>query len=81
MIFVSLLFINQTLQPVLLHIKREIEEGSWSLGASQGTTFWWIFSPPITSFFLTGIGLSFSRAIGESGSIVKVGSNNTQKIQ
>lgn len=79
MIFVSLPFIIRTLQPVLSHIERDIEEASWCLGASQWTTFWWVIFPSISSSLLTGIALSFSRAIGEYGSIVLVASNRPRK--
>ncbi len=75
MIFVSFPFVVRTLQPVLQEMEVELEEASWSLGASPWKTFTKIIFPPLVPAFLTGITLAFSRAIGEYGSIVIVSSN------
>ena len=79
MIFVSFPFIVRTLQPVLYNMDEEIEEAAWCLGASHWSTFWRIHFPSLTSALLTGTSLSFSRAIGEYGSIVLVSSNIPKK--
>jgi sulfate transport system permease protein len=75
MIFISLPFVVRTVQPVLTEIEREIEEASWSLGASQWQTFWRVLLPPLMPAILTGIALGFSRAVGEYGSIVIMAGN------
>ena len=68
MIFVSLPFVVRSLQPVLQEIDSQIEEASWSLGASPYNTFRKVLFPPLLPAFLTGVTLGFSRAIGEYGS-------------
>ncbi len=51
------------------------EEVSYSLGASPWQTFRRVVFPPLLPALLTGMTLSFSRALGEYGSIVIVASN------
>lgn len=75
MLFISLPFVVRTLQPVLQEMEREIEEAAWSLGASQGETFWRVILPPLMPAILTGVTLGFSRAVGEYGSVVIVAAN------
>lgn len=75
MIFVSFPFIIRTLQPALETIEREYEQAAWVLGASPWKTFYTIVLPTLLPSFLTGFTLSFSRAIGEYGSIVIISSN------
>lgn len=75
MIFISLPFVVRTLQPVLQEMEKEIEEASWSLGASDWQTFWRVSLPPLIPPILTGIALGFSRAVGEYGSVVIISSS------
>ncbi|MBD2120108.1 sulfate ABC transporter permease subunit CysT [Trichocoleus sp. FACHB-262] len=75
MIFISLPFVVRTLQPVLHDMEKEVEEASWSLGASQFQTFRRVVLPPLMPAILTGVALGFSRAVGEYGSVVIVASN------
>ena len=75
MIFVSFPFVVRTMQPVLQEMEKEVEEASWSLGASPWATFTRVLLPPLLPPLLTGTALAFSRAIGEFGSIVIVSSN------
>lgn len=75
MIFVSFPFVVRSLQPVLQEMEIELEEAAWSLGASPWQSFQKIVFPPLIPSLMTGITLSFSRAIGEYGSIVIVASN------
>ncbi|MBD1860161.1 MULTISPECIES: sulfate ABC transporter permease subunit CysT [Trichocoleus] len=75
MIFISLPFVVRTLQPVLQDMEKEVEEASWSLGASQFQTFRRVVLPPLMPAILTGVALGFSRAVGEYGSVVIVASN------
>lgn len=75
MIFVSFPFIIRTLQPALENLDREYEQAAWVLGASYWRTFYSIVLPNLLPSFLTGFTLSFSRAIGEYGSIVIISSN------
>jgi sulfate/thiosulfate transport system permease protein len=79
MIYISLPFVVRTVQPVLQEMEKEIEEASWSLGASQWQTFWKVILPPLFPTILTGIALGFSRAVGEYGSTVIIASNTPFK--
>lgn len=75
MIFVSFPFVVRTVQPVLQEIENELEEAAWSLGASSWDTFRRVVFPPLLPTLIAGITLSFSRAIGEYGSVVVMASN------
>nr|WEM32105.1 Sulfate ABC transporter permease subunit CysT [Ostreobium sp. TRHA14-720] len=75
MIFVSFPFIIRALQPALETLEREFEQAAWVLGASSWKTFSSIVFPSLLPSLLTGLTLSFSRAIGEYGSIVIISSN------
>lgn len=75
MLFVSFPFVVRTVQPVLQGLDRSLEEASWTLGASPWRTFWRVIFPPVFPSFLTGMTLSFSRALGEYGAVVVVSSN------
>ncbi len=71
--FVTLPFVVRAVQPVLLEIDRETEEAAASLGANNATIFTAVVLPSLTPVLLTGAGLTFSRAIGEFGSVVLIG--------
>ena len=75
MIFVSFPFVIRTLQPVIQELEKSLEEAAWSLGASPFQTFARIILPSLWPSILTGFTLSFSRALGEFGSIVMISSN------
>lgn len=75
MIFVSFPFVIRTLQPVLQEIDTSLEEAAWSLGASPLQTFSRVILPTLWPSIFTGFTLSFSRALGEFGSIVMISSN------
>lgn len=75
MIFVSFPFVIRTLQPVLQELEQSLEEAAWSLGASPWQTFVKVLLPPLWPALVTGFTLSFSRALGEFGSIVMISSN------
>lgn len=75
MVFVSFPFVIRTLQPALQEVESSLEEAAWSLGASQWQTFVRVVFPTLIPSLLTGFTLSFSRALGEFGSIVMISSN------
>lgn len=75
MIFVSFPFVIRTLQPVVQELEKSLEEAAWSLGASPFQTFFRVILPTLWPSLLTGFTLSFSRALGEFGSIVMISSN------
>ena len=75
MIFVSFPFVIRSVQPVLIEIDKQLEEAAWCLGATSWQTFLKILFPALVQALFTGMVLSFSRCIGEYGSIVLLSSN------
>jgi sulfate/thiosulfate transport system permease protein len=75
LLFVTYPFVVRSVQPVLLEMDRAEEEAAITLGASPFTTFRRVTLPTLWPAILTGTGLSFSRALGEFGSVVMVAGN------
>ncbi len=75
LLFVTLPFVVRTVQPVLLELDTEMEEAARSLGASETTVFRRIVLPNILPGILSGVALSFARAIGEIGALVLIAGN------
>jgi sulfate/thiosulfate transport system permease protein len=75
LLFVTFPFVVRSVQPVLLALDLAEEEAAATLGAGPWTTFRRITLPAIMPGILTGAGLSFSRALGEFGSVVMVAGN------
>ncbi len=73
LLFVTLPFVVRAVQPVLLELEREVEEAAASLGASNPVIFSKVILPALLPALLSGVGLAFSRAIGEFGSVVLIG--------
>ena len=73
--FVGMPFVVRTLQPVLEHLEREVEEAAATLGAGRLRTFVTVIGPTLLPSMLTGFALAFARAIGEYGSVVFISSN------
>jgi sulfate transport system permease protein len=73
--FVGMPFVVRTLQPVLEHLEREVEEAAATLGAGRMRTFVSVIAPTLLPSMLTGFALAFARAIGEYGSVVFISSN------
>ncbi|MFO1463556.1 MAG: sulfate ABC transporter permease subunit CysT [bacterium] len=79
-IVLALLFVNypivvRSVQPVLEELDYSEEEAAATLGASSWRTFWEVVFPAIRPAVLSGVLLSFARALGEFGSIVVVAGN------
>ena len=77
LLFVTYPFVIRSVQPVLLELDRAEEEAAATLGAGAWTTFWRVTLPGLWPSILTGSGLSFSRALGEFGSVVMVAGNQS----
>jgi len=75
LLFVSYPFVIRSVQPVLMELDRAEEEAAATLGAGAWTTFRRVTLPALWPSILTGSGLSFSRALGEFGSVVMVAGN------
>ncbi len=81
LLYVSFPFVVRTVQPVLIEMEPDMEEAAKTLGASQPVIFFRIILPTLLPAILTGAALSFSRAIGEFGSIAIVAGNIPFKTQ
>jgi sulfate transport system permease protein len=75
LLFVTYPFVVRSVQPVLLELDRAEEEAAATLGASPSLTFRRVTLPTLRPAILTGMALSFSRALGEFGSVVMVAGN------
>jgi sulfate transport system permease protein len=75
LLFVTLPFVVRSVQPVLLELDRSMEEAAASLGASQATVLRRIVLPALAPAILSGVALSFARAVGEFGSLVLITGN------
>jgi sulfate/thiosulfate transport system permease protein len=72
LLFVTLPFVVRSVQPVLIELDSEVEEAAASLGASNSTTFRRIVLPALRPAILSGMALSFARAVGEFGSLILI---------
>jgi sulfate transport system permease protein len=75
LLFVTYPFVIRSVQPVLMELDRAEEEAAATLGAGSWTTFRRVTLPALWPSILTGAALSFSRALGEFGSVVMVAGN------
>ena len=73
--FIGLPFVVRTLQPVLEGLEREVEEAAGCLGASRIQIVGRVIMPALLPALLTGVGLAFSRAAGEYGSVIFIAGN------
>ncbi len=75
LLFVTLPFVVRTVQPVLIELDQEMEEGAASLGAGRLTIFRRIILPNLLPAILAGTALAFTRAISEFGATVLISGN------
>lgn len=75
LLFVTYPFVIRSVQPVLLEMDAAEEEAAATLGAGAFTTFRRVTIPTLWPSILTGVALSFSRALGEFGSVIMVAGN------
>jgi len=75
LLFVSFPFVVRNIQPILQEMDRTQESAAATLGASNWKIFWKITFPALLLPVLSGSLLSFSRAVGEFGSVVIVAGN------
>jgi sulfate transport system permease protein len=73
--FVGMPFVVRTLQPVLEHLDKGLEEVAATLGAGRLRTFLQVIAPSLLPTIITGFALAFARALGEYGSIVFISGN------
>jgi sulfate transport system permease protein len=75
LLFVTLPFVVRAVQPVLLELDRSMEEAAASLGAGPVTVIRRVVLPSLTPAIISGVALSFARAVGEFGSLVLITGN------
>jgi sulfate/thiosulfate transport system permease protein len=75
LLFVTLPFVVRSVQPVLIELDRSMEEAAASLGAGPVTVLRRIVLPTLTPAIVSGVALSFARAVGEFGSLVLITGN------
>ena len=75
LLFVTLPFVVRAVQPVLLELDPAAEEAAASLGAGPFTVVRRIVLPSLVPAIISGVALSFARAVGEFGSLVLITGN------
>jgi len=75
LLFVTLPFVVRSVQPVLLELDLSMEEAAESLGAKPLAVLRKIVLPSLTPAIISGVALSFARAVGEFGSLVLITGN------
>jgi sulfate transport system permease protein len=75
LLFVTLPFVVRSVQPVMLTLDHTVEEAAASLGARPATVFRRIVLPSLRPAIISGMALSFARAVGEFGSLVLITGN------
>lgn len=81
LLFVTFPFVTRSVQPVLQEMGIDTEDAARTMGASNLRVFFKVTLPTLMPAILTGAALSFSRAMGEFGSIVVVAGNIPMKSQ
>jgi sulfate transport system permease protein len=76
---VTLPFVVRNVQPVLQELDVAEEEAAATLGATPRTSFRRVVFPAIRSAVVAGSLLTFSRCLGEIGSVILVSGNRTGK--
>jgi sulfate transport system permease protein len=75
LLFVTLPFVVRSVQPVLLELDLSMEEAAASLGARPLAVLRRIVLPSLMPAIISGVALSFARALGEFGSLVLITGN------
>jgi len=75
LLFVTLPFVVRSVQPVLHELDVSMEEAAESLGASPLTVLRRVVLPSLAPAIISGVALSFARAVGEFGSLVLITGN------
>lgn len=81
LLFVTFPFVVRCVQPVLQELEKEVEEAAQTMGASPVQVFFRVIFPTLLPSIVTGAALSFSRALGEFGSVVIVAGNIPLKTE
>ncbi|MEM1376804.1 MAG: sulfate ABC transporter permease subunit CysT [Pseudomonadota bacterium] len=75
MVFTSVPFAVRAIQPAIEELNLDEENAAITLGASGWQAFMHIMARPLAPAFLTGVGLSFVRSLGEFGAVIFIAGN------
>lgn len=75
LIFIGLPFVVRSLQPAIVSLNTSMEEAAASLGASRRVVLRKIVLPQLFTSIITGFTMSFSRCLGEYGSVIFIAGN------
>jgi sulfate transport system permease protein len=75
MIFIGFPFVVRSVQPVIAELSSDVEEAAACLGANRWQTIRLVVFPTLLPALLTGVVMSYGRAVGEYGSIVFISGN------
>ena len=81
LLLVTFPFTVRAVQPVLETLDRSLEEVAFTLGATRWQAFWRVTFPSLIPSVLTGVTLTYARALAEFGSVVVVAGNIPLKTQ
>ncbi len=81
LIFIGMPFVIRALQPVIQDLDIELEEAAASLGANRWQVVHRVIVPYLLPAWLTGVALSFARAVGEYGSVVFISGNMPMRTE
>ena len=81
LLLITFPFTVRAIQPVLETLDRSLEDAAFTLGASRWQAFWRVTFPSLMTSVLTGVTLTFARALAEFGSVVMVAGNIPLKTQ
>lgn len=81
LMFVTYPFVVRSVQPVLHEMDWTEEEAALTLGAGPWLTFRRVLLPTLWPAMLTGAAQSFSRALGEFGSVILVAGNRPMQTK
>jgi sulfate transport system permease protein len=81
LLFLAYPSVIRSVQPVLLQLEINQQEAAQTLGASPWITFRRVILPQIAPAILTGMLISFARALGEFGSAIVVAGNLPMRSQ
>jgi sulfate transport system permease protein len=81
LLFIGLPFVVRQIEPVLQDFDREVEEAAETLGAGDLQRFFLVMLPGLAPALVSGVSLSFARAVGEYGSVIFIAGNMPMKSE
>src|SRR5579859_329505 len=81
LVFIGLPFVVRALQPVLQDLDVEVEEAATTLGANALQRALRVILPTMAPSLVSGVSMTFARAVGEYGSVVFIAGNLPGKTE